>query len=249
MDAVLSLIDNSWRSSPTPTIQTMGPRYFYYRVFDQDGALDSKASFSEEDKTLGRLNANSIAPPHIAASIKHRIAKQEQLANHSDIALYLNLEDDTPIENSVRVNLSIDGQGPGSTPENPIGLVIATPESPEANAVDIAGEWRADEVGGSTKTHGTLMFTMITPTTFTGTGAETDTFPGGRQLSYTFKIVDGTITNNTQISWLCDSIDINGKWRINATLASDGLTMTGLMTAVSGGNIVGGTGTYTRIRR
>lgn len=88
---------------------------------------------------------------------------------------------------------------------------------------------------------------MTSSTTFTGTGTETDTYPDGTQLSYTFKVVKGTISKDGKVSWLCDSSDLNGKWRLKATMAVDGLTMNAAMSAVSGG-VANGRGTYTRFQ-
>lgn len=90
-----------------------------------------------------------------------------------------------------------------------------------------------------------VTFTMTSPTTFIGTGRETDTYQDGRQLSYNFKVVDGSVKGNS-VSWVCDSADLNGKWRLRVTLASDGLTMKGVMTALSG-DMASGPGRYTRV--
>lgn len=91
-----------------------------------------------------------------------------------------------------------------------------------------------------------VTFTMTSPTTFIGTGIETDTYPGGSQRSYNFNVVDGTIYDNGQVSWVCDSAELNGKWKLQVTPASNGLTMSGVLSIVSG-NVVSGTGTYTRV--
>ncbi|KIM26803.1 hypothetical protein M408DRAFT_177869 [Serendipita vermifera MAFF 305830] len=118
--------------------------------------------------------------------------------------------------------------------------------------IDISGEWNAVEIGishrsGNTNTRGTYLFRMITPTTFIGLGAETDTYPSGNQLSYTFTATNGVVGDNRAISWLCDCAETQWKWRVEAKLAEDGMVMSGRMIGVSGGAL-DGPGVYTRVR-
>lgn len=89
---------------------------------------------------------------------------------------------------------------------------------------------------------------MTSPTTFVGEllGVETCTFADGSQVSYTYKIVDGTIADDGTVSWFCDSAELDGKWRLEVAPAPDGMSMDGIMTAVSG-RVVSGVGTYVRI--
>lgn len=87
---------------------------------------------------------------------------------------------------------------------------------------------------------------MSSPTTFIGSGTETDTYPGGKQLKYAFRVVDGIISDGGRVSWVCDSADINGKWKLEAIAAEDGSTMDAVMLALSG-PVLNGTGHYTRL--
>lgn len=103
------------------------------------------------------------------------------------------------------------------------------------------------EIASGTRGNGLIDFTMTSPTTFTGAGFETDTYSNGGQRTYSFNIVNGAIRDNGQVYWLCDSRDLNGKWSVLATPSSDGLTMSGVVSAVSGNNIISTTGTYTRV--
>lgn len=67
-------------------------------------------------------------------SIKRRIAKEENLTNIDNIALYLCVEDDVPTDDSERVKLSQD-RGPGSSPDAAIGLLITAAPRPQATNI------------------------------------------------------------------------------------------------------------------
>lgn len=86
--------------------------------------------FSDKDKTLGRIDVSSISPPHTVRSIKHRIAREEGLIDHDNIALYLRIEEDTPANDSDHVNLFKD-DGYGSSPIHAIALVVPASSVPK----------------------------------------------------------------------------------------------------------------------
>lgn len=112
----------------------------YYRVYDQDGILNSKGAFNNTDATLGRVAIDSITPPRNVRSIKHRIAKQEGLANHSSISVTRDLDtDEPPAEDDDHLDLGGHWLY-GETPKHPIGIITSTPEEngsdDKPNAVD-----------------------------------------------------------------------------------------------------------------
>lgn len=115
----------------------------------------------------------------------------------------------------------------------------------------MSGAWRITENEKSgTRSHGLVTFTMTSPTTFIGSGTETDTYANGTpSKSYSFNVVDGTFLDNGRITWVCESAELSWKWRPWVLPAANGLTMTGLVSAASdsGSENTSGTGTYTRV--
>ena len=49
----------------------------YYRVYNEDGEVESLQHFKTADKSLGRISIASITPPHTIATLKNRIAGAE----------------------------------------------------------------------------------------------------------------------------------------------------------------------------
>lgn len=117
----------------------------------------------------------------------------------------------------------------------------------------VNGEWHAHEMGFGhiealqNYSKSTYLFKMITPTAFIGIGAGNNLDHGTILSSYSFQVVDGVIGHNGAISWVCNSSSIPATWIIKAALSGDGMTIHGQVVAVDG-NVVGGLGTYTRVR-
>jgi len=55
----------------------------YYCIYDDDGEIDSKTSFDENNPSLGRVNPLSVPPPHSVSSLKNRIIKSEDVSGHN----------------------------------------------------------------------------------------------------------------------------------------------------------------------
>ncbi|EDQ99231.1 uncharacterized protein LACBIDRAFT_316824 [Laccaria bicolor S238N-H82] len=55
--------------------------YIYYRVYGEEGEVNSRAPFDERDTSLGHIDTLSIAPPRTVASLKSRIVNVEGIAN------------------------------------------------------------------------------------------------------------------------------------------------------------------------
>lgn len=202
-------------------------------------------------------------------SIKQRIAAEERLTDLNNIAFYLRIGEDRPTSDPTHVPLYQDG--PGSSPEQAIGLVVpagSVPKGPKRINSEsqlakdlsrsqsltpitiVSGAWRIQEDTGYSKCVGVLLVTMTSPTTFIGKGIITELADSSssewRGFSYPYNLEDGTIHDNGQVSWLSNSPQIGGKWKTLATPSSDGLILSGPFTVVSG-NAAPGNGTYTHV--
>ena len=95
----------------------------HYHIYDKDGAITSKTSFSPDDKSLGRIDTLSIAPPHTVASVKARIVKAEGVALAQKIQLFEDMMDDEVLMNdSTRISLFAQTY-PGSVEHEPLAIV------------------------------------------------------------------------------------------------------------------------------
>ena len=51
----------------------------YYRVYNEDGEVESLQHFNTADNSLGRISIASITPPHTIVTLKHRLAGAESI--------------------------------------------------------------------------------------------------------------------------------------------------------------------------
>ena len=51
----------------------------YYRVYNEDGEVESLQHFNTADNSLGRISIASITPPHTIATLKNRLAGAESI--------------------------------------------------------------------------------------------------------------------------------------------------------------------------
>jgi hypothetical protein len=100
----------------------------YYRVYAEDGAIPSRNSATADDPFLGRIKANSIAPPHTVTSLKRCLAKFEAINDDAIIGLFLTPSSQSPMNSAGKVSLS-SGTGPGSIPQEPLALVAKISDS------------------------------------------------------------------------------------------------------------------------
>jgi len=98
-------------------------RYLYYRLYNANCEMPSKASFITEEPSLGRIRADFVAPPHTPASIKWCISRVEKNADLSAGNLFADLYCDSPIPDG-HISIST-GRCPGMSPEEPMALVQA----------------------------------------------------------------------------------------------------------------------------
>ena len=109
----------------------------YYRIYAEDGAIPSKAPAAPDDPFLGCIKARSVAPPHTAKAVKHRIAKMENIKDRTNTSLFLTPYSQSPMDDADRVTI-LNQTGPGSTPQEPLALVAKMSES-ERSALESEG--------------------------------------------------------------------------------------------------------------
>ena len=103
-------------------------RAVYYQLYSDGYEMPSKLSNNPEEPSIGRIPADSIAPPHSPISIKLCISRVEgnpALAWHAD--LFPDTSCDSPLKDSHISFLRTDG--PGLSPNEPIAIVQLKPPS------------------------------------------------------------------------------------------------------------------------
>ena len=98
----------------------------YYQVYSEGEAIHAKTSFTEEDPFIGRIVSQRVAPPHTAASIKRFLSKQENISDHNCTNLYATIFSHSALEDGCYASVET-GDGPGSSPQQPMALVISDP--------------------------------------------------------------------------------------------------------------------------
>ena len=84
--------------------------------------MASKVAFDPEEPSLGRIHADSVAPPHSPTTIKRCISRVESnpaLFWYAD--LFADTSSDTPLEEGHISVLRTDG--PGLSPDDPMAIV------------------------------------------------------------------------------------------------------------------------------
>ena len=90
--------------------------------------MPSKVAFDPEEPSLGRIRADSIAPPHTPASIKRCISKVEgNPAFLWKADLFADTSCDTPLKGG-HVSI-LPSDGPGLSPNEPMAIVRRPPIS------------------------------------------------------------------------------------------------------------------------
>ena len=99
----------------------------YYRIYAEDGAIHSKKPVAP-DPFLGRIKAISVPPPHTAKNVKRSIAIVECIEDHANSILFLTPYSQSPTGDAVKIAL-LNRTGPGSTPHEPLALVVKKSDS------------------------------------------------------------------------------------------------------------------------
>ena len=95
----------------------------YYQLFADDYEIQSKVAFDLEEPSIGRIRADSIAPPHSPTSIKRCISRVEGRPALLHADLFADTSCDTPLTEGHISILRTDG--PGQSPEEPMAIVQA----------------------------------------------------------------------------------------------------------------------------
>ena len=90
--------------------------------------MPSKVAFDPEEPSLGRIRADSVAPPHNPASIKRCISRVERTPALVHADLFADVLCDTPLKEDHISILHTDG--PGLSPNEPMAIVQMPIESP-----------------------------------------------------------------------------------------------------------------------
>ena len=115
------------RLSPLSYLVSMQPTSstVYYRFYTQDGAAKSRAFFSKDDSSLGRVDTFFVAPPHILSSLKCHIATVEGIST-LDMQLYEEVGNDEPMVDSQLISLLAGGHNE----ERPMAVVCVVNKDP-----------------------------------------------------------------------------------------------------------------------
>ena len=83
--------------------------------------MPSKVAFDPEEPSLGRIRADSVAPPHSPASIKRCISRVERTPALAHAHLFADISCDAPLtEGHISIHRA---DGPGLSPNEPMALV------------------------------------------------------------------------------------------------------------------------------
>ena len=111
----------------------------FYRIYAEDGAIPSMSPVTPGDPFLGRIKVRSVPPPLTAKTVKCSIAKVENIKDGESISLFLTPYSQSPMDNANNdIILNRTGNGPGSTPQEPLALVAKMSHS-ERSALESEG--------------------------------------------------------------------------------------------------------------
>jgi hypothetical protein len=133
----------------------------YYRIYVEDGAVPSQTPVGS---FLGRIKVRSVPPPRNAKAVKRSIAKVEKIRDFESSSLFLSPFSQSPMDNADIVTIH-DFTDPGTTPEEPLALVVklsdSEPSAGERGGLASAAEDTADVRFGRFNTPTSLF--VLTP--------------------------------------------------------------------------------------
>ena len=104
-----------------PTSQLLGE--VYYLLYTNDCEMPSKAAFDPLEPSLGRIRADSVAPPHNPVTITRCISRVESMPALAEADLFANLSSNSPLK--LLGHISIRGADcPGLSPKEPMAIVL-----------------------------------------------------------------------------------------------------------------------------
>ena len=93
----------------------------YYLLYADGYEIPSKVAFDPEEPSLGRISADSVAPPHSPVSIKLCLSRVEGNPALVNSDLFTDTTCDTPMKDGHISILRTDG--PGLSPNEPMAIV------------------------------------------------------------------------------------------------------------------------------
>jgi hypothetical protein len=93
----------------------------YYLLYSDDYEMPSKVAIDPEEPSLGRIRADSVAPPHSPLTIKRCISRVEKSPELADATLFADITCNTPLKDGHFSILRTDC--PGLSPKNPMAIV------------------------------------------------------------------------------------------------------------------------------
>ena len=93
----------------------------YYQLYANDCEIPSKVAFDHDEPSIGRIRADSIAPPHSPTSIKRCISRIEGRPALLHADLFADTSCDTPLTEGHISILRTDG--PGQSRDEPMAIV------------------------------------------------------------------------------------------------------------------------------
>ena len=94
----------------------------YYLLYADDCELASKVAIDPETPSLGRIRADSVAPPQSPASILQCISRVEKTPELAHADLFADTSSDTPLKEGYVSILHSDGSG--VSPNEPMAIVL-----------------------------------------------------------------------------------------------------------------------------
>ncbi|EDR05869.1 uncharacterized protein LACBIDRAFT_329325 [Laccaria bicolor S238N-H82] len=143
MVLVIEAEDAEKRSASTaqsmglPEAVTPEPRYVYYRLYEEEGAMTSKTSFDSDDSSLGRVDTLSIAPPQTVSSLRSQIVKAEGITGRK-IQLFGDMDGEVPMNDNDHISFQAQ-VFPGHIEDEPITLVCSQ-EKAERKQKNVRGQ-------------------------------------------------------------------------------------------------------------
>ena len=118
--------------------------------------MPSKVAIDPEEPFVGRIRADSVAPPHSPASIKRCISRVEKTPALAHADLFADVLCDFPLKEGHISILHADG--PGLTPNDPMAIVRKPIEGPSIQNGKYAIKNRAADIYWNT---GVSPFAMV----------------------------------------------------------------------------------------
>jgi hypothetical protein len=105
----------------------------HYRLYAKDGWFASKVPIDLEEKSLVRLKSSSVPPPRDVPALKRCICATEHIQDAHRTQLFASLLSLSPLSDQPDA-LLFASDGPGSTPEDPMALVVTLQATDDAKA-------------------------------------------------------------------------------------------------------------------